>query len=883
MPKSAVEYGNEIRSTLLDLFLSVVNVRAPDIALFFESHAVAAASNESVSNQVLQGMSVWFQLLRIVEENEKICSLRNLEKSENTHSVNGSFAHAFDVFKARDVEPVEIETVLSQLSVGPTITAHPTEAKRVTVLEIHRRIYLRLIKLETQRWTDRERDELLDDIRQEIDLLFLTGELRIERTTVEDEINWGLQFFRSALFDAVPQVFDKLELSVSKYNLKLSAKPYLTFHSWIGGDRDGNPNVTTEITQMALDKNARAAIEMSRDGLRKAASRLSISNAIMPLPDQTEAQLREIIARSSNERVIKNRNSGELFRQALSAIVSRFDQRLGGDSNCFYKDVSEYQRDLAVIEDALKSSRAEGLAARYIRPLRQRASVFGFRTVTLDIRQNSTVTTAVLSDIWASQNMQLSYGNADWDQQLVHQLSMPELPILDYSMLSAESVELMSLLALIRDAKRGVDAEAVGPIILSMTRSCSDLQGVYLLARYAGFAPDTIDVSVVPLFETIEDLRAAPAILEDFISTPIVRQNIRARGSTLEVMLGYSDSNKDGGFLCSIWELDKAQRRIKRMLNSLGITVLFFHGRGGSVSRGGAPTGRAIAAQPASTITGQMRTTEQGEVVSAKYANRGTALYQLELLTSSVLTHSVISHREKELEPNAEFDEAMEALSGLSQGKYGVLLRTDGFLQYFQQASPVEEFALLRIGSRPARRFGASSLDDLRAIPWVFAWTQNRHLLTGWYGFGTAVESFTRIRGVEAQNLLRTMFEQSRLFRLVIDEVEKSLFQTDLDVAFKYAQLVDDEQVRSQIFGLIEDEHKRTVEAVRLITGGNDIASRFPAIIARSMQTSRYLAVAHQLQIEQLHSFRRNASDRSLSVPLLQSMNAIATGLGWTG
>jgi phosphoenolpyruvate carboxylase len=403
---------------------------------------------------------------------------------------------------------------------------------------------------------------------------------------------------------------------------------------------------------------------------------------------------------------------------------------------------------------------------------------------------------------------------------------------------------------------------------------------VLLLARYAGFDREVPEIAVVPLFETIADLRAAPEILREVLGVPIARRSMAGRGRPVEIMLGYSDSNKDGGFLCSSWEVCRAQSRIVAELGRIGLTAGFFHGRGGSVSRGGAPTQRAIAAQPPGTVGSRIRITEQGEVVSARYANRGTAAAHLELLMSSAIEHRL-------RKPNRlvvpEYDDALEALAGLSQIAYGRLLTAPGFLDYFQEASPVEELASLKIGSRPARRFGAASLDDLRAIPWVFAWSQNRHLITGWYGIGSAVADFVAVRGETGRALLREMFEASELFRLIVDECEKTLYQTDLGIAADYAQLVRSEETRARIFAMIEEEYTRTVEAIRWIGRSDGPAERFAAF-RQSFQSRRSdLDRINRLQIALLAETRAEDHRGRVSIPLLQTMNCISTALGWTG
>jgi phosphoenolpyruvate carboxylase len=361
----------------------------------------------------------------------------------------------------------------------------------------------------------------------------------------------------------------------------------------------------------------------------------------------------------------------------------------------------------------------------------------------------------------------------------------------------------------------------------------SDVLGAYLLAKVARLFGDTAGVEsftlpIVPLFETIEDLQRAPAIMRELLGVPLVRRSVRTQGGVLEVMIGYSDSNTDGGFLTSNWELYKAQIKLTRLGQEIGVPIAFFHGRGGSVSRGGAPTGRAIAAQPAGSIQGRMRITEQGEVVSFKYANRGTAQYQIELLAASVFEHTLKSEREQALVPTAEFDEAMEALSGAAQAAYRKLIDHPDLLVYYQSASPLEEISLLNLGSRPARRFGARTLGDLRAIPWVFAWSQNRHFVPGWFGVGSGIQTFLQVRGPRGATLIQRMFADSRLFRLIVDEVEKSLSYVDLGVAREYAELVPDPRVRVEVFGLIEEEYRRTVDAVLRISGDAELAHRFP-------------------------------------------------------
>jgi phosphoenolpyruvate carboxylase len=862
--ESKTGYATRLREELRVLWRNVIARRAPGVLpllLGVDGELPAGADVTAY----LQGLNIWFQLLRIIDENAATRARRMDETRNGPAAVEGSFARVLGL--APDVSSESLSRCLRQICVGPTLTAHPTEAKRVTVLEIHRRIYRALVGLESHRWTPRERADLMAAIEAEIDLLWLTGELRRQRPSPLDEIEWGLQFFRDSLFDEVPNVLRRFQDAVGQHlGEKEETGPLLRFHSWIGGDRDGNPHVTVETTRTALALSQKAILERYGQGLELAARHLSISSEISGLPQEAHDLLQSVIEAAHLPEEKRQRNPGEHFRQAMSALQHRIAATLDG-RDAAYTHVRDFISDLRKVETSLATIGADRLANLLVRPLRWQAEVFGFRAVTLDVRQNSSVTTRVLSEIWSQSGAVPELGSAEWSQRVRAELSQSELRGLDFEGLGAESRELLDLLQLMQRARFGCDPLAIGPIILSMTRSCDDLLGVFLLARYAGIGAERLD------------LRAAPQILDDLLRVPLARRSLAGDENRVEIMLGYSDSNKDGGFLCSSWELEKAQRSITRRLTSHGLVPVFFHGRGGSVSRGGAPTERAIAAQPRGTINGQLRTTEQGEVVSSKYANRGTAQHELELLASSVMAQSLKSAAEP---VRPEFNDTLEALAEISFTAYRGLLGRPGFIDYFTQTSPVEELALLKMGSRPARRFGASSLEDLRAIPWVFAWSQNRHLITGWFGFGSAIETFRRFRHEDGDELLRQMYRDSRLFRLIVDEVEKSLFHADMEIAARYGALVVDPEIGQDIFGRVREEYDRSCQALAFLNGNSVLGSRFPRMSTRFGRVRADLDRVHDLQIRLLRD-SRGTSARGFSVPLMQTMNCISATLGWTG
>ena len=889
-------YIDEITAQLRDLLRQVIKAREPAVLSILDNASAAAEIPPHLVEHALQAIGIWLQLYNIAEENAAIRNRRTIEKVAGPDEVGGSISQSLAQAAAAGVSMETVQAVLEKLDVGPTITAHPTEAKRVTVLEIHRRIYLKLYELESPRWTPRERDSLLFQLRNEIDLLWMTGEVRIEKPTVESEVAWGLHFFRDALFDRTTAVCDLLQAALIRHYPELTARihPPVKFSSWIGGDRDGNPFVTVETTRQALAKNSSASVERLALKLSDLAQLVSVSSTEMPIPADFSKLLDDQLTLAGKSSAIISRNPEEPFRQFFTALKERLRATYKPVAKAIpFTTVNELIDLLLHAEATLYDMNSANLATGLVRPVRWEAEVFGFRTASLDLRQNTTVTNRVLSEIWRKMNP-LTEGDAPethsagWSHWIVSELTKPMTFVPQFRELSEEATELLGLLHLIRETLDGPDPQSIGVFILSMTQSVDDVLGLYLLAKYCGLFSDPAShqicrIRVVPLFETIEDLRAGPAIMETLLANAIVSQSIKSHGHVQEVMLGYSDSNKDGGFFCASFELFEAQRRLIKAGDKAGIAISFFHGRGGSVSRGGAPAGRAIAAQPHGTIGGRMRVTEQGEVVSSKFANRGTAQTNLETLTSAVLLHSLKSAGEPAQRLNPDHQAAVEQIAQLSFKAYQKLALDPGLIGYFQQASPVEELALLKIGSRPSRRFGAKGLSDLRAIPWVFAWSQNRHLLTGWYGLGYALDDFLSSRGENGLKLLKEMFLKSAGFRLAVDEVEKSLFLADMNVAAKYAGLVQNRNDAERLFALIAHEHKRTSKVILELSGDQVLCERFSSFRRRFERVRPMVDQANEWQVQLLRETRGGQAKDTMNMPLLMTMNCVAAGLGWTG
>ncbi|GAP36713.1 phosphoenolpyruvate carboxylase [Piscinibacter sakaiensis] len=890
------------RSELLRAALmEVVERHEPDVARALRGEAPHRAMSTRLLARTLQAQAIWFQLLSIAEQNRDMRRRREVERQRGHAEVLGTFAHVFRLAADQGLGAAAVRDALVQLRVRPVITAHPTEARRVTVLERHRRIYLRLYDLESPRWTLREREDLQRAVRDEIELLWLTGELKLDKPTVDQEVEWGLYFFEETLFDAVPALYARIEQAWQRQfpGEPLELPAVFAFGSWIGGDRDGNPFVTPEVTRRALDRLRRAALERYQARLGDLARQLCVSERVLPLGEAFRAAVAAALAASGRGEALAARNPGEPFRQFIGCMRLRLAATLAADERDdppgpdAYAGADALLADLAAMQQALAEAGAQPLAQSFVAPLEREVRCFRFATARLDIRENSQRIRATLAEVWQCLRPGTALPAADspaWKDWLLTELAAPKRAggaWDDLAALSPAARETFETFRVVAEARRRGDRDAVGSLILSMTHCAADVLGVYLLAKHAGLfhdatATERCVLPVVPLLETLPDLRRAPALLKELLEVPLVQRSLRLSGGVQEVMIGYSDSNKDGGYFSANWELYKAQAALTRLGERAGVRIAFFHGRGGSVSRGGAPTGRAIAALPAGSIRGGFRVTDQGEVVSAKYANRGTAHYQVELLAASVLQHVLMSEREAALAPCHAFDEAMEAISGVACTAYRQLVERPELLAYLQGSSPLEELAGLNIGSRPARRGAARSLADLRAIPWVFAWTQNRHLLPGWYGLGSGLEAFVQVRKARGLALLQRMFEECRLFRTVIDEVEKTLLAVDLDIARAFAGLVPDRAVGDSVFAAVEAEYRRTCAMVLEVTDAGEIAERFPQHrrrLARRLQTMNQVS---REQVQLLQRLRAGGDDE-VRTALLLSIGCAAAGLGATG
>jgi phosphoenolpyruvate carboxylase len=897
----AVVYATEIADLFFSLLLDIVRERQPQLELALRGEDLEAP--EALRPEAIQILSIWLQLLSIAEQAAAMRRRRQIEIDRGPDALSGTFSRAIRCAVDAGMTADGVRALLGRLRIRPVLTAHPTEAKRRTVLEKHRRIYRHVAELESTRWTPRERQGLIESLRNEIELLWMTGELRLEKPSVPQEVAWGLHFFGDTLFDAVPGLHERLDQAVGRYypGEVFEVPPFFSFGSWIGGDRDDNPFVTSQVTRGAAVEGRLASLRRYQQRLAEVARMLSVSERGLDVTPTFRLALTRALASAPGGAMIAARHPGEVFRQYVACMQEKLDLALALDpaerrlsDPAAYHSADHLLADLKVLEQTLQQVLGRRLANASVRPLRREVEIFRFCTAPLDLRENSSKITEALVELWRIRvggDRPPAPDSPEWKAWLLAELGRRGYDAVPSDRLPAAAGETIGLFRLACELRSTIDREAIGSFIIAMTHSAADVLGAYLLAKEGGLFSDAgggdrCVLPIVPLFETIADLRRAPQTIQELLSVPVVRRSVWEQRGVLEVMIGYSDPNRDGGYFTANWELYKAQLKLGRLGRESGVAISFFHGRGGSVCRGGAPTGRAIAAQPAGSIDGRLRITEQGEVVSFKYANRGTAAYQIELLASSVLEHSVKSEREKALQPHVEFDDAMEALSGASMAAYRKLTDHPDLPAYFATASPLEALSRLNLGSRPNHRGGAATPGTIRAIPWVFAWSQNRHFIPGWYGVGSGFEAFFDIRRAGGEALVRRMFADCRVFRLVIDEVEKTLATVDLTIAREFAGLVADDGMRERIFGMIEDEYHRTVAMVLRVSGGTALAARFPRFLRRLARRATTLRQVGRYEVALLRRSREASSEAEREAALQQlllSINCVSAGLGATG
>ncbi len=845
---------------------------------------------------VIRAFSYFSHLANIAEDRHHI--RRRLVHERAGRSQVGSLALAFDRLRRAGRTPKEIARLLSRATVSPVLTAHPTEVQRRSILDAERAI-ADLVAARDGLQGERECLENEQAIRARVTQLWQTRLLRVTPPTVDDEIETALSFYQTTFLRELPRLYRQIEQQMTGH----AVAPFLRMGHWIGGDRDGHPHVTADTLRLALRRQADTALRHYLAEVDRLGAELSMSNMLAPVSRAMQA----LSARSPDRRPHRH---DEPYRRALAGVYSRLAATLHALAEADappgrvppgtpYADAREFAADLAVIAQSLQAHHAGAVVTARLGPLQRAVEVFGFHLATLDLRQNSDRHEAVIAELLKVARLEPDYRSLPEDARvacLMARLTDVRPLRVQQAEYSAFTRSELAVLESAREATRRYGRDAIRQYIVSHTEEASDLLEVLVLMKETGLLRGTLDgdaqadVAVVPLFETIADLRRAEPIVRTWLALPGVARLVAGSGGVQEVMLGYSDSNKDGGVFASSWELYRASVALAACFDEGAVPrrlqLRLFHGRGGTVARGGGPSYDAILAQPPDTVRGQIRVTEQGEVIGAKYAHPEIGRRNLETLVAATMEATLLPSDRPA--PQA-FLEAAAALSDASLDAYRRLVyETPGFARYFEDATPIREITELNIGSRPSSRRVGGAIEDLRAIPWSFSWGQCRVALPGWYGVGSAVDAY--LRGpdrAKRRALLRRMHRQWPFFRTLLSNLDMVLAKSDLRVAERYVALVDDRALARRVFGMIRQEWTRTAAALQLITGDRSRLQANPALARSIAYRFPYLDPLNHLQVELLRRARRGRGSRAARVRLQRgihmSINGVAAGVRNTG
>ncbi len=877
--------------------------RLGDRAAAAELTAQIARQDVETLHLVALAFTAYFDLVNLAEEQHRVRVLRERERAAPAAPASElevreeSIARAFAEFRAQGIPPERVAALLGRLHVELVFTAHPTEARRRTLLSKLARMAVMLFELDRPDLVPREREHWIQELRAEIHALWLTERARGTRPEVTDEVRTGLFFFETVLWEVAPRLYDDLRRALATYYpmLKMPAR-WLEFGSWIGGDRDGNPFVTTRETAESLRLNRGLAVEKYRAAVRQLERELSVSARRAPISDELRASLaRDLAHPDEHLAFLYTRYPHEPYRLKLAMLAAELDEttqdrvvpRLLGASDAplpALRAAQQLREQLDLLDASLTADKGAVIAASDLLRLREQVEVFGLHTARLDLRQEAGRLTTDMDALLYAYRIQPRFASmspADRAQLLTYLLTQPPRSLTPGGGLSDETNETLALFQMLRRAYEAYGDEGLGVFVISMAQSAADVLVVLLLAYWAGIT-DRLDI--VPLFETMEALQSCHQIMEQLFANSAYAAHLDARGRKQQIMVGYSDSNKESGLVAANWALYQAQAALTQLCRAHGVTLTLFHGRGGSVARGGGPPSRAILAQPPGTIDGRFRMTEQGEVLSARYGNSHLAHRQLEQILYAVLRASMI----EETPLQDEWRALMQELSNAGLRAYRALVYdTPNFVRFWEQATPIHEIEGLRIGSRPARRRAAPSIQTLRAIPWVFSWMQSRFNLPGWYGLGSALDAVagTDVYRVET---LREMTANWQFFGTMLQNVQNALGKADMGIAEQYAELVQDAALRRSIMDTIRGEFGRTREWILRLTGQTDILDNEPVLQRAIRLRNPYVDPLNFIQIELLKRLRALPEDaQAPRAELLDAMvvtiNGIAAGLRNTG
>ena len=853
-----------------------------------------AAEVRSLTDQTARPLaaafSLYFDLVNLAEENHRVNLLRKEELANHPRSIHDSIGEAIGLLKSQ-VTPEEMGRVLSVLHIELVLTAHPTEAKRRTILSKLQRIAATLRSMERSDMLPREAEACRQAVLADVTAFWHTNRNRISLIKATDEVRTALYFVDEVFWEVLPRIYADLDAALAQHYPGLQVDhPWLTLASWVGGDRDGNPNVTHEVTAEALRLHRGLAVERHRPMLQDLARRLSLSANRVPPPAELAAWFESRRPLPAHVSFLESRYANEPYRLALSLLAQDLAEASRDDVTAALLSCNpvsprlragDFLYPLRIIRRSVPSPLDKGLSITVQRQL----EIFGLHVARLDIREDTSRLNAALGELLRALGIHPGFERASNPERvalLAGLLAAPPPELALQPGVTPQTAEVMALFQMVSRARQVYGGELIGPVVISMTSSAADVLAVLLLARWAGCA-DCLDI--VPLFETLADLESAPHVLEELFSLEVYRSHLAGCRGHQMVMVGYSDSNKDGGYLAANWALYQAQERIAQACRRNQVSFTLFHGRGGTVARGGGPANRAIRAQPPGTIEGRFRLTEQGEVISSRYADLNLAHRHLEQIVSAVLLASFPPSPGEGMAVPERWRAAMSAMAAEAQRAYRSLVyKTPGFVDYWRAVTPIEEIQRLQIGSRPAaRQVKGDPLKRIRAIPWVFSWMQSRFNLPGWYGLGSGLAA-----APIGLSELKEMYAAWPFFRSLFDNAEMSLLKADLDIASLYSALMPDRNFATSIFSTIRAEYERTQELVLAISGHAQLMDGDPSIQRSIYLRNPYIDPLNYIQVEMLRRLRlqpdpEGSVAEALREVIVLTINGIASGLRNTG
>lgn len=816
---------------------------------------------------LIKAFANYFQLINIAEDHQRVRVLRDRERA---NSLSETIETAIAELRGDGVAAEEVQALLSKLRVRLVLTAHPSEAKRQEVLFKLTDISGLLSDLERKQMLPRERAQVTEDIVRRIEQMWQTRPNRAQRATVMDEVEFGLFFLARCVMDVAVDVYLDLQASLEKHYPDAdwsSIPPVLQFASWIAGDRDGNPNVTPDVTRAALEAmRSRAAdvyqaeVEYLRDRLTQSLNEVAVSEALLNGLGTVNP--------------FAGRYAGEAYRHFLQNIIDRL-------ANDEYRRSDELLNDLNIVWESLHENRAAKTADGTLKRLILKVKLFGLHLAPVEIREDSRLHAAAIHEMFGRYGMSADYiGLPEGEKQalLTREIASrrPLVPVMPT--FSDATNRVIATWRMVADIHAEQSPRTIDTFIASMSQNASDVLTMLLLAREVGVAEQ---IDIVPLFETVEDLQQAATVMTALFENPEYRRYLDARGRIQQIMIGYSDSNKDGGYVASNWNLYCAQRELTALCGRYGVILELFHGRGGSIGRGGGPTNRAILAQPPGSMQGPIKITEQGEVIAYRYGNRDIAFRHLQ----QVMNAALLAVRPREENAKPEWLDAMDALAETSRVRYRKFVyESPGFINYWQEATPINELAQMQIGSRPAKR-SKGGFESIRAIPWVFSWMQSRAIIPSWYGLGYACEQFCE--GGTGLATLQAMYDEWEFFKALIDNVQLDVAKADMGIARLYSGLVSDREIREEIFSEIEAEHARAHSYICQITRQSTVLEKTP-MMQRSIESRNpYVDPLNFIQVSLLAEMRKMNPELPAYSEVLQAVlatvNGIAAGMKTTG